>query len=540
MSRVKTSVLVGLLALLLVLPGCVDLAEDQPTPTPIPTPAESNKPIYEVKTGSIIQTVKALGRVAASQEDILYFKQTGRLRRLYVDTNQKVKKGDLLAELETGNLRTQIAQAKLDLDMAQIKLAQAMKKSGSESGAVAQAKASLEKAEGDYAKANGEVEKLKTGALDADLRTAEQGVAAAEAAYGKAQTELTRLKNGPTPEDIRAAELDIERARNTLWSKQINRDANCGRGPGPSCDSSNADVASGETAVTTANLALEKLKSPAKPEDVANAEKNVTSAKAALDAARARSDSVKSGAKNYEVVAADRSAASAKAALDSARANYDQTVAMSAQGGDYDVQLQQKQVEYARVSLQVLEDQLDLALIKATFDGTVVATAGREGEQVNAYTPIVTIANPQSIQLAVELQATDLSKVQLGQEVTVVFTAFPTEKIVGKVAYMPSITAGSDPQLPANQRTVKLDFESPKGKALELGALANITIATQKKDGVLILPNTAIRAFGGRKFVRISAPGGRKQEVDVEIGISNETDTEIVKGVREGQQVIGQ
>jgi len=59
MSRVKVSVLVGLLALLLVLPGSVELAEDQPTPTPIPTPAESNKPIHDVKKGSIVQTVKS-------------------------------------------------------------------------------------------------------------------------------------------------------------------------------------------------------------------------------------------------------------------------------------------------------------------------------------------------------------------------------------------------------------------------------------------------------------------------------------------------
>ena len=38
MSNLKAGLFVGLLALLLVFPGCVELAEDQPTPTPIPTP----------------------------------------------------------------------------------------------------------------------------------------------------------------------------------------------------------------------------------------------------------------------------------------------------------------------------------------------------------------------------------------------------------------------------------------------------------------------------------------------------------------------
>jgi RND family efflux transporter MFP subunit len=540
MSRVKVSVLVGLLALLLVLPGCVELAEDQPTPTPIPTPAESNKPIYDVKKGSIVQTVKSLGRVAASQEAILYFKQSGRLRRLYVDTNQKVKKGDLLAELETGNLRTQVAQAKLSLDMAQIKLAQAMQKAGTDTSAVSQAKASLEKAEADAAKANGELEKLKAGAVSSDLRSAEQSIASAESALTKAQADYDRLKNGPTSNEIRTAELDIEKARNTLWSRQISRDSTCGNGPSAGCNSANADVAAQETALTTVQFALEKLKAPAKAEDIQKAEQDLASAKSALAAARARQETLKAGAKSYELTSADRSTAAAQSALASARANYDQAVAMSAQGGDYEVQLQQKQVEYARVSLQVLEDQLELALIKAPFDGAVVSTAGREGEQVNSYTPVVTIANPESIQLAVELPATELTKVQLGQEASIVFTAFPTDKLLGKIIYMPSLVASSDPQLPANQRTVKLQFAPPQGRALELGALANVTISTQKKDDVLILPNTAIRAFGGRKFVRLVAAGGRKQEVDIEVGINNETDTEIVKGVREGQQVVGQ
>ncbi len=75
---------------------------------------------------------------------------------------------------------------------------------------------------------------------------------------------------------------------------------------------------------------------------------------------------------------------------------------------------------------------------------------------------------------------------------------------------------------------------------LNLGSLANVTITTQQKDGVLILPNNAIRTFGGRRYVRIAAAGGRVQEVDIEIGISNDTDTEIVKGLKEGQLVIGQ
>jgi RND family efflux transporter MFP subunit len=479
MSRLKLRILVGLLAVMMVLPGCVQLAEDQPTPTPIPTPSESNKPTYTVAKGTIVQTVKALGRVAASQEATLFFKQAGRMRRVYVDTNQKVKTGDVLAELETGNLTSQVAQARINLDIAQIKLAQVIDQAGT-STALAQAQASLDRAEADFTKAKNDLDKLKAGATTADIRGAEQAVAAANASVAKAQADYTKTYN----------------------------DYKAGKGP------------------TASDVNLASL--------------GVTSAKAGLTAAQARLSQVKAPAKASDVAAAQQNVDSAQAALTSAKANYDNVAATQAKGGDYNVQIQQKQVELSRASLQILEDQLDLAQIKAPFDGTVIQVSGREGDDVKPYTATVAIANPTTIQIAVELPATDLIKVQLKQVATIVLTNFPTDKIPGTVVYLPSLAAGADAQLTSTQRTVRIDFTPTPGRALELGSLANVTINTQEKKDVLILPNTAIRTFGGRKYVRIAAAGGRNQEVDIEVGISNETQTEIVSGLKEGQLVIGQ
>ena len=539
MSRLGRGVALGLIVLVLTQPGCVGLAQSQPTPTPIPTPAESNKPVYVVKRGSIVQMVKALGRVAAKQEATLYFRQTGRLRRLYVDTNQQVKRGDLLAEMETGTLQTDIEKARLNLDVAQIQLTEALQKAGTDTSAIAQARATVDRAAADYARAAGDLDRLKAGVTAPDLKAAEQAVASAEAAYAKAQTDLDHLKAGSTPDAIRSAELGLEKAKDSLWAKQTSRDATCGKGRGPACDAANADVAAAETAVTQAQANLENVKAGPKPEDVANAEQAVASAKATLDAATAALAQAKAGASPYEIAAADQTLASAKAALDAARASYDQVVATTAKGANYDVQIQQKQVDLARNSLQSLQDQLEQAQIKAPFDGVVLSTQGREGEIVDAFTPVVDLADPTSLQIAVELSAQDFGQVQLGQEATIVFTAYPADQITGKVVYMPSLEAGSDPQAPATLRTVRLDFTPPAGKVLELGAMANVQIVTQKKDGVLTLPNGAIRTAGGRTFVSLVTPTGHRQEMDVEVGIANDTDTEIVNGLEEGQKVIG-
>ncbi|HEY3110947.1 MAG TPA: hypothetical protein VGL23_19475, partial [Chloroflexota bacterium] len=102
LPRVLALALAG--ALVVTSTGCTKLVEEEPTPTPPPTPAEANKPIFTAKRTSIIETVKGLGRVAATDEATMYFKQSGRLKRIYVEIGQRVRSGDRLADLETGTL----------------------------------------------------------------------------------------------------------------------------------------------------------------------------------------------------------------------------------------------------------------------------------------------------------------------------------------------------------------------------------------------------------------------------------------------------
>ncbi|MBI2939460.1 MAG: HlyD family efflux transporter periplasmic adaptor subunit [Chloroflexi bacterium] len=530
-----------LLAVTLVTAGCTELAEDYPTPTPLPTPAESNKPVYEAVRGSIVQSVKGLGRVAASQEATLYFRQSGRLSKLYVETGAKVKEGDLLAELDTATLKTRLAQAKVNTEVAELRLAQAADRSSSDSD-VAAAAAALARTEADHARAVAQLEQLKRGATAADLSAADQAVVKAEADLRAAENALAKLKAGPTEDAIRAAELAVEKARNDRWGAQIDRDRNCGAQPKTAtCVRYEASLAAVQTVLDRALVELDRLKSGPRQEDVDASEKNVASARAALATARARQQQLIGGPKMIDVEAAERSVVSARAAVDAARSQWQLKLNIAAKGGDYDIQIQKKQVELARLTLEELQAQLALAQIKAPFAGIVVfVTSSREGEVANAYTPVVTIADPKSFQVAIELSPADLTKVKLDQEAQIIFTAYPTQKYPAKILKVPATTQSNEPQLASDQRTVRLNIDAPPEivKTLELGDLVNVSIATLKKDDVLILPNTAIRTFGGRRFVRLTGEGRLKKEVDIEIGISDEAMTEITKGLKEGQRVI--
>jgi macrolide-specific efflux system membrane fusion protein len=53
-----------------------------------------------------------------------------------------------------------------------------------------------------------------------------------------------------------------------------------------------------------------------------------------------------------------------------------------------------------------------------------------------------------------------------------------------------------------------------------------------------MIPTTSIRTFGGRRFVQLQEPGNRHREVDIQIGINDDTNTEITQGLQAGDKVI--
>ena len=75
--------------------------------------------VYEtaiVKKGSIINTITATGTVEADTTVLIGTQVSGVVKKIYVDFNSNVKKGQLLAELDKTPLQTQVQQAQASLD----------------------------------------------------------------------------------------------------------------------------------------------------------------------------------------------------------------------------------------------------------------------------------------------------------------------------------------------------------------------------------------------------------------------------------------
>ncbi len=127
MERKRWFVFVLAFAMLLAgaLVGCGGKANNEQaeaTVTPIPTAVVPEKPTYKVARGTVTDEVQFTGRIAAVTEQELFFRVDGMVAKVNVQQGDKVKKGDVLAELEDSDLLNQIAQAKVDLEQAQLQL----------------------------------------------------------------------------------------------------------------------------------------------------------------------------------------------------------------------------------------------------------------------------------------------------------------------------------------------------------------------------------------------------------------------------------
>ena len=132
---------------------------------------------------------------------------------------------------------------------------------------------------------------------------------------------------------------------------------------------------------------------------------------------------------------------------------------------------------------------------------------------------------------------TKITQVQVGQEARITFDAFPGVTFRGVVLEVPVEGA-----LQGNVVTyeVPMSLEPAEGVSLKPGMTANIKIETASKQNVLRLPAYAISQSSEGWVVNVQDAGGTITQALVQIGISDGTYVEIVRGLNEGDVVVAQ
>jgi RND family efflux transporter MFP subunit len=467
--------------------------------------AEATQPTAVVTRGNIEELVSATGNVQAERQATLAFETSGRIAEVLVNEGEAVQAGDVLAHLDTDALEWQIARAQASLDTAQARLDQAQQPASEEE--LASAQAAL-----DSALAN--LEQTKDGASTEEL-------ASARAALTSARTNYDQVRAGPTKEDLAAVQAALDSAKASVQQAQASYDRIKHR----------PDAQMQPEALNLQNATISLEQAQANYDAVANrpTESELSSAQAQVAQAEATLAQLEERPTESELASATSQVAQAQATL----------TQILERPNPEDVAVFQAQVDETAVALAQAQAQLEDALLVAPFAGTILSTQIQEGEWATPGAPAITLAAIEPLILDVNVDEIDVAHLAEGQAAYLNFDALralQAEPVVGtitRIAPSASNVGG------AVAYSVEISF-SPGELPVRLGMTADIDMVVGSAENALLVPNRAITADrqSDRYYVTRQLPDGTLQRLEVRIGLRDESQTQIVEGVDEGDTVV--
>jgi membrane fusion protein (multidrug efflux system) len=364
------------------------------------------------------------------------------VKKIYVDNNQPVHKGDLLVELDPTDLQVKLQQAQAQLESAksQRDVAQANANLTTRTTAASRqsAQSNLQSAQ-----QNVEQQRLASQARQAQISQARAAANTAEANLRQAQAQVPGARA-----NVQLAQVEYNRRLNLFNRGDISRQS-----------------------LDQAQNALQ------------NAQSQLNAAEQAVNAAQSR---VNEAEANTRTAQETYRQSVAQVGLTQAQVGESQGRLQDANAAPERVEVSQSQVGTAEAAIQAAEAaveqaKLDLSYTKiyAPEDGKITRKTIEEGQLVQVGTPLMAISQSDDIWVVANFKETQLEYMQPGQHVDIEIDAYPNEAFKGHVE---SIQAGTGSQfsvLPAENATgnfvkvvqrvpVKIVFDEPSDKLQKL------------------------------------------------------------------------
>jgi len=202
------------------------------------------------------------------------------------------------------------------------------------------------------------------------------------------------------------------------------------------------------------------------------------------------------------------------------------------------------QVAQDKANLEQLEEQLSYTDIISPIDGVVLSRNVEMGDAVSSIlvlgssaTLVMTLGDTSEVYVKGKVDESDIGKVYLGQPARIKVESFKDKSFNGKVTKISPMGVEKD-----NVTTfeVRVSINNPGGE-LKAEMTANAEIILEEHKNVLQIPEGSIVYDNQKKAsVEVPDPKGKegKRKVAVNIGISNGAKTELLSGLKEGDQVV--
>ena len=183
--------------------------------------------------------------------------------------------------------------------------------------------------------------------------------------------------------------------------------------------------------------------------------------------------------------------------------------------------------------------------IRVPFAGTIAKLDVKKNDEISNGSAIATLITDSKL-ADISLNEVDVSKVAVGQKVTLTFDAIENLTISGLVSSVDQVGTVSSGVV---NYDVQISFDTQDKRVLP-GMSVNASIATAVRQDVLVVPSGAVKISGDNSYVDMFDQGlsvtnsqgtmstiAPSQQV-VTVGLSDDTSTEIVSGLKEGDKIV--
>ncbi len=295
-----------------------------------------------------------------------------------------------------------------------------------------------------------------------------------------------------------------------------------------------AQLAKAEAQLKAAEVGSASLQQGGSTDEVLTRQADMTKAQAELDASSRNLDAVKrlqqkGAASQDEVVAAQQRYSKAQAdvnLLNQKVGNRYSAVERSRTVAD---------VADARAAVSAAQQMLEDSNIRAPFAGTVYAVPVRQGAWVNAGDLVIQEADLSAMQVRTYVDEPEIGQLAPGQSVNITWDAIPGRIWSGKVKSVPTTVVQHGTRTVGE---VLCSVDNADGKLIP-NVNVNALVTTNSHPGAITVPREALRDDGG-KTVLFLVKNDHLVRMEVQTGVANLTQVEILKGISENDIIASQ
>ncbi len=186
--------------------------------------------------------------------------------------------------------------------------------------------------------------------------------------------------------------------------------------------------------------------------------------------------------------------------------------------------------------VEIKEIALKLSTLVSPIEGIVThIDTPVAGVNITPATAVFTIANPNKMKFVANVDEADIAKVKEGQKAKIVLDAYPNQEfegVINKIAFASITTKGG-----GTAYQVEVNLPENKNLQFKVGMNGDLEIIISEEKEVITIPNEAIKERGEKKFVKIIEDYQIK-EVEIKTGLTNESKTQVIQGLKEGTILI--